>query len=162
MTTTAIRLAGLAIGTLCTLTRADREPDIEARVIAQHEPSEDGRTHETHFEPRDPDDALMHGTIIIFGDTLASPSGLWHFDDVVHEPEAEDKPEVIEEPKALALNLPRGAAWLMETAKTLENEAERYGSPSYGTPKCNVQQSLKGAASMLRSAVGHALLSEEA
>jgi hypothetical protein len=161
MTTTAIRLAGLAIGTLCTLAREDGEPTIEARIIAQHS-FDDGRTHETHFEPRDPDDALMHGTIIIFGDTLASPSGTWLYDNMVHEPEAEDeRVEIVEEPKALALNLPRGAAWLMETAKTLENEAERYGTPSYGTPKCNVQQSLKGAASMLRSAVGHALLSEE-
>jgi hypothetical protein len=139
-------------------------PTIEARVIAQHEPSEDGRTHETHFEPRDPDDALMHGTIIIFGDTLASPSGYVALRRRGARARGgrQARGEIVEEPKALALNLPRGAAWLMETAKTLENEAERYGSPSYGTPKCNVQQSLKGAASMLRSAVGHALLSEEA
>jgi hypothetical protein len=151
----AAQLTALAIGTLCTLTRDDREPEIEARVIAQYLPAGDGRVHETHFEPRDPDDALMHGTIIIFEDTLASPSGLWTFGDVVHEPEAED------EPKALALNLPRGAAWLMAEAKTLDNEAERYGANhSYGSPLYNIVNALHSSASSLRAAVGFALLIE--
>lgn len=61
-----------------------------------------------------------------------------------------------------ALNLPRGAAWLMEQAAILKGEAARYGSPQYGTADYTVKSALLAAASALRSAVGHAIAGEGA
>ena len=62
---------------------------------------------------------------------------------------------------ALALNLPRGANWLMEQAATLDAEAAKYGAASYGTAKYNVVSALKAAANSLRAAIGFALLDEQ-
>lgn len=78
-------------------------------------------------------------------------------DETAQQPETFELPATalvgtVQESTAVALTtLPRSSAWLLEQANILDAEAGKYRD--YSPP----QQALKGAASQLRSAVGHVL-----
>jgi hypothetical protein len=105
-------------------------------------------------DPRDGSDRLLDGGYFSIADEQPD-----HGDAEIEQAATEAheeitgtiEPEVKGPGTSLALNLPRGASWLLEQATVLDGEASKYRQ--YSPPQMALQQ----AAQNLRSAVGHVL-----
>lgn len=150
-------LVGLSVGEKLKLTReymhGETDSDIFDAEVIEHD--DDKTIVQVANE-------LLGGQIVglthVDGESMVTEidgRSCWYF-VAVEQPDHEEPAltgtiEESEPSTALALNLPRGASWLLEQATILDGEAAKYRQ--YSPP----QMALSSAAQNLRSAVGHVL-----